>query len=221
MYSISRNDSSRCLIIGHFFHEIGRQADEHRTRNRTFIQWSEITTWLMIHKGFSMKITSNAISGRRFLLVQSDSRANFTHRRGEALHGIGWLAFFMMMRRFLRIENERSTFALTTNLCSRRRGVNLCGDHDSDFEKALKGVLTLMAIFFLYFPSLWPPRWSHWSVLRKFGYEGSVGYGLISTSAFTREQRKPQKPFLIQPAPGISREIHENRTFFEEHWKLD
>ena len=44
--------------------------------------------------------------------------------------------------------------------------------------------------FFLYFPPPGPPRWT-WSVLRKFGYQGSVGYGLISTSAFTcREERK-------------------------------
>ena len=43
--------------------------------------------------------------------------------------------------------------------------------------------------FFFRFSSL-APRWTSWSVLRKFRYHGSVG--LISTSAFTcREERKP------------------------------
>ena len=49
---------------------------------------------------------------------------------------------------------------------------------------------------YLVFPSPWPPRWTYWPVLRRFGYQGSVGYGLISTSAGNRTRDLPLETAL-------------------------
>ena len=50
------------------------------------------------------------------------------------------------------------------------------------------------------FPSPRPPGWAYWSVLREFGYQGSLGYGLISTSACIHPRREETVDTFLEVA---------------------
>ena len=62
---------------------------------------------------------------------------------------------------------------------------------------------------------LGPPRWTYWSVLQKFSYQGSVGYGLISMCFGIRPRRKRTMETFLEvagrPAPEIEHRVSRSR----------
>ena len=79
----------------------------------------------------------------------------------------------------------------------------------SEFSLDSPAQLQLSCFFFSsYLPPPDPPRCTYWSVLRKFRYQGSVGYGLISTTACIHLPRRKETIEIFlevasRPDPGI------------------